>query len=382
MAYAEKRGETLTGFWYGEAFVKVKGGEPKRFRRRFNIKKDAEGYEVYVKLMGCEPPTLEGEGEGSGHTFAAVAQECKDAGGPKGKWKNGRDPSIVQRVDYCVRVIGHYDITKVTRKTLELIQKDLEKRPSLGKGKAAKLTQSTINRYLNAASAVLHYAVLSEYREAKPKAPLGHENGKLQGVVSFEQEDNILRTMRDSGHHKEAFCVRVLVETGLRESELLGNKRRGLPALRIDQITIGTEEDRTETGWITLDSDETKNNSARSVYIRPELARELLIFLRAKAVPDASRLLKCFKEAAKTCGYPANLVIHSLRHTRNTRLLKDGTDIKIRMKMLGHKSVAASLRYAHVDTSDQLKAAKKLESRRGDKAQECVVVPFVVPKSA
>lgn len=378
MSYAEKRDGALTGYWYGEALVKVKG-EPVRFRRRFAVKKDAEGYEVYVKLMGAEPPTMEGE-LSSGRTFAAVAQECKDAGGPKGYWKRNRDPSIIQRVDYAVRVIGHIDIANVTRKTFELITKSLENRPA--QGKKHKLSQSTINRYLNAASAVLNYAVLSDYIPAKPKVPLSEEHGKLQGTVSFSQEDTIINAMKAAGDVVEAFCVRVLVETGLREGELLGHPRLGVEPLRASQITIETDEDQDENGLITLESDEAKNNAARSVYIRADLARELLILIRTKRLPKAFRLLKRFKAAVKSCGYPSNIVIHSLRHTRNTRLMNDGTDIKIRMGMMGHKTVQANLRYAHVNTADQLKAAKKLEKRRGDVAPEGEVVQFTSKRSA
>jgi integrase len=374
MAYAEKRDGALTGYWYGEAYVKAK-----RFRRRFAVKKDAEGYEVYVKLMGTEPPTMEGEAT-SGRSFAQVAQECKDAGGPRGVWKRNRDPSIIQRVDYCVTILGHLDIINVTRKTFELVVKSLEKRPAMGK--KHKLAQSTINRYLNAASAVMNYATLSDYIPAKPKVPLAKERGKLQGILSDDQEANILETMKINGDVTEAFCVLVLVETGLREGELLGHPRLGQPPLRANQITFETDEDHNENGWITLDNDEVKNDAARSVYIRPELGRELQILIRAKRLPKAFRLLKRFKRAAKTCGYPANLVIHSLRHTRNTRLRKDGTDIKVRMKMIGHKTVQASMRYDHVDTEDQLKAAKKLEKGRGDKGKTAEIVPFASKRSA
>jgi hypothetical protein len=58
-------------------------------------------------------------------------------------------------------------------------------------------------------------------------------------------------------------------------------------------------------------------------------------------------------------------VIHSLRHSINTRMRKKGVDIKIRMKKLGHKSVKTSMRYDHVDDADQLEAAKKLQRRAG-----------------
>ena len=52
MPHAEKRDGKLTGFWYGEVDRRHKGGE--RFRRRFETKAKAEGYEAYVKATGEE----------------------------------------------------------------------------------------------------------------------------------------------------------------------------------------------------------------------------------------------------------------------------------------------------------------------------------------
>jgi hypothetical protein len=60
-----------------------------------------------------------------------------------------------------------------TRGVLEKITADLRKRPArcaLGE-KKHKLTNATINRYLNAASAVLTYAELHKLITNRPKAP-------------------------------------------------------------------------------------------------------------------------------------------------------------------------------------------------------------------
>lgn len=367
MAYAEKRDDVLTGWFYGEALVTPKGKPQERFRRRFDTLRAAQGYETYVRLMGEEPPTL--QPVGSGRTFREVAEDCKKAGGPRKKWKAGRDCSIIQRVDYCVGVLGDLDIADVTREKMELITESLEKRPPSASGKtrgpqagSEKLSAATINRYLNAAGAVLQFAVLNRIIPFKPAVPLLPEKQtrrKRAILHSYDQEDAILRVMEANGDHVEAVCVRVLVETGIRKSELLQ---------RLTPAQVVTEFDgEEEVGWLVLHEDQTKNNDARSVYIRPDLAREIRAIMASHALPSRDRLLNQFKSAAKACGYPENLVIHSLRHTRNTRLRKQGVDMKVRMQMLGHKSVQASMMYDHVDTDDQLKAAKKVEKSRGDR---------------
>jgi integrase len=362
MAYAEKRDDKLTGYWYGEALVK-----DKRFRRRFETKKLAEGYEVFVRLTGEEPPTIAGS-NASGRTFKQVAEECRDAGGPKGKWKRGRDRSTLQRLAWLIERLGHLDIADITTRVLEDdVVKRLERSPVK---KGIQMTAGTINRYLTVASAVLHFAFDRDYIVKRPKVPLQHEVNKARDVLtSFDQDEAILGVMEGRGEHVEATCVRVLVETGLREGELVYQLRR-------EQIEIETAEDQSENGWINLAGDQTKNIEARRVYIRPDLARELRAIMARGPLPNEARLLKCFKRACQTCGYSDNLVIHSLRHTRNTRLRKQGVDIKIRMTMLGHKTVTTSMRYDHIDTADQLEAAKKVENARGDRPQN--VGPGVV----
>jgi hypothetical protein len=87
MAYPEKRSGRLTGRWYGE--IQHKG---KRFRDVFDTKRDAEGYEAYVKATGYAPAGGDTAKHASGSTFREVALECKAAGGPRACWKNGFPP--------------------------------------------------------------------------------------------------------------------------------------------------------------------------------------------------------------------------------------------------------------------------------------------------
>jgi site-specific recombinase XerD len=83
-----------------------------------------------------------------------------------------------------------------------------------------------------------------------------------------------------------------------------------------------------------------------------DLALKIKAYIVAGSLPDGYQLLRHFKSACGRAGYTGNLVIHSLRHTRNTRLRKAGIDIKIRKDMLGHMSDEANHIYDHVDVQD------------------------------
>ena len=368
MAYPDKRNGKPTGSFVGEW---AKGGK----KRRFKTLKDAQTYEALCKALGHEPPQFTEDGtpiKANGEqTFAEVAAKCKAAGGPDGLWHEGRDRSVIQRLDHCVSVIGHYGISRVTRAVLEEITADLRKRPArcaLG-DKRHGLSNATINRYLNAASAVLTYAELHKIIAFRPKAPLLPENGRERAIMpTVGEEDVILKLMREAGHHVEALCVEVLLDTGLREGELLN--------LEPIQVTFETDQEGNENGWVNLYNDETKGKAARRVLIDAALGHKIKALIVSGGLPKAHQLLRRFKSAAKRAGYPANLVIHSLRHTLNTRMRQEGVDMKIRMKKLGHKSAATSMRYDHVTDADQLEAAKKLKRRAGKLPEVSEVVPF------
>lgn len=359
MASAEKRDGKLTGWWYGEKVLHKGKPDQKRFRRRFDTKKDAEGYEVYVGLTGTEPPGIaDNTTATTGRSFKMVAQECKEAGGPDGKWKRGKDPSVIQRLEYScgafdkpedMGVIGALDIAEVGPKAFKKVRESLEKRPAAA---GRKLSGSTINRYMSAISAVLTYAINEEYIEMRAKTPLKAEQNKQRDVLrSYEQEQAVLSWLTQQGHAIDAFLIEVLVTAGARRGEFF----------KLQPYQVLAEE-------IDFSPEQTKTDEARVVWIGEDRATRLRAIIAAGAMPNGFQLLRRFKAACKACGYKGNLVLHSLRHTRNTRLRKEGVDIKVRMQMLGQKSMVTSMRYDHVDTQDQLEAAKKVEKARGETA--------------
>jgi integrase len=376
MAYPEKRKgpdgkHYFTGSWVGEA-PKAMGK-----KRRFKTERDARDYETFCKLMGREPPTIEdGMQNGTGApTFAEVAQMAKDAGGPKGKWKAERDHSLMQRIDYCVGIIGTYEIQRVTRSVLKKITDSLER--AKAPGKSHQLNSNAVkNRYLSAASSILTFAVNEELIETKPKAPWLDEktDRKERDILQLGQEEVVLKLMREAGNELEALCVEVLIETGIRRGELY--------KLQPDQVAIEQVQDEDGTdvpvGVLFLRKKQTKNNKSRPVIFPAELAREIKALIASGSLPDGDRLLDTFKDACERAGYTGNLVLHSLRHTRNTLLHKAGVDQSQRKEMLGHMSDAANDIYTHRDLEDQLQAVKKLREYAGKRAKRAQQAPSQV----
>ena len=70
---------------------------------------------------------------------------------------------------------------------------------------------------------------------------------------------------------------------------------------------------------------------------------------------DGSRILstkKCYERLLEATGI-ANATIHTLRHTYASHLVMNEIDIRIVQELLGHQSIAMTMRYAHL--SDQFK---------------------------
>jgi integrase len=368
MAYAEKRDGKLTGVWIGEIYRK-----PKTFRRRFKTKKDAEGYELYVKLTGEEPPTLENTQSTGAPSFTEAVEMAKAMKGPRGVWDLTNDESLCQRLAFCQLHLGPYEVTQMGEETTDVLKGKLDK---LRKG-GRPIKDSTKNRYLTVMSAVLHCCEIKRWIPVKPTVRLYRETNALRAILANEAQDEvILRLIRDAGHPVAATCVEFLVETGLRRGELCGHGRRAKKPLQPAQITLEVDDETgEENGWVTLGGgmegiEQTKNNTSRRVYVRAALAKEMKAILLSGHLPTGDQLLDIFKSARDRAGYPSNLVIHSLRHTRNTRLSKVEPDIKNRMQILGQKTVSTNLRYTHVFDKDQLAVAKKLEQRAGDRAEK------------
>jgi integrase len=361
MAYADKRDGKHTGSFVGEW---PKGGK----KRRFKTLQDAKDYETFTKLMGREPPTIEDgqhQSPTGAPTFAQVTEMAKADRGPKGKWKSS-DHTLMQHLAYNCGIIGSYEIQRVTRSVLKKITDSLER--AKAPGKSHLLTNATKNRYLTAASGVLRYAVNEEIIETMPSVPWLPEKDqrKVRDILQWGQDDVVLKLMRDAGHEVEALCAEVLIWTGLRSGELL---RR----IRPEQITTEQVQDEDGTdvrvGVIWLGKGQTKNNHARSVVFPVDLAIEIRAHIAAGTLPSGDKLLDTFKEACDRAGYTGNLVIHSLRHTRNTRLRKSGAELKIRRDMLGHISDEANEIYDHTDLEDQLQVVKRLREYAGKRAK-------------
>jgi integrase len=355
MAWAEARNDKLTGRWMGRVRIERNGKKLEFGPKAFDTKAAAEFYETICKTTGQEPPQYAAEAKDV-KTFAQVADECIKAGGPRRKggvrkWKQGRDVAVVQRLQFIANLewFGNRPVTEVTEDTLEELREKLAVRPGY-QGRDG-LTPATLNRYMDAASAALTYALQCKIIGTKPQAPKYDEDNEKIVWFSEPEEQAIVNYMLAQGWSHDALAVRALSETGVRWGEF-----------------ESLEPGQVDEGWLRLWR--TKTNRPRSAPISKATGRSLRALLATGYVYKYDTFQQRLYEARDKCGQSPDKTIHALRHTTAVRLLQQGTDIRIIQKYLGHKSLRTTERYAHVFDDQLHDAHKKLVGNGASLAPE------------
>jgi integrase len=355
MSYLETRSGRKTGWWYGEVEVRI-GSTDHRFRKRFQTKGEADGYEAYVRATGKEPPGSTSAPVGTFRTYAAKWLERNPTWGAK-------DPSSHQRLTWVVDQLGDMDIAAVTTAVMEdRIVDRLRKLP--GKASGARLSNRTINRYLDPAANVLRMAHQRGDLSAMPHVPRVEDKGSDRvHTLSDDLEMAVCAWIEAHRDPRVAFVIRVFCETGMRRGELW--------KLAPEQI-----ETDTENGWITLHPEQTKTEATRVVTLPVDMATKLRAMIATSSLPNQWQTYSVFKEAVAACGGAPELTLHSLRHTRATRLVEAGVESLIVAQLLGHKTLQTTKRYTHPKLPALAEAAKKVHQRRGEIEQRGEVIEF------
>lgn len=243
-------------------------------------------------------------------------------------WKGlAYERTAFRSVEEFIEIVGDLPLSQVTTITMDDYLDSLDVAPA------------TINRKLTNIHSVLKYALEREWIQKIPKMSWQREEAGRVRWLSPEEETQMFGLLRMWGETDIAHFLAVLIETGMRRGELL----TATPA----QI---------DGQWLRLWK--TKTKTARSVPLSPRALEALKAGMPWNL--DKSRLRTVWDKlrVSMKMEQDDDFVLHMLRHTAATRVLKKTKNLVTTQRLLGHASIKTTVRYAHLSDDDLLAAVQ------------------------
>jgi integrase/recombinase XerC len=126
---------------------------------------------------------------------------------------------------------------------------------------------------------------------------------------------------------------------------------------------------RDQPGYVTVRAGDAKNSKRRTVDFTPRARKALegiagrtgRVFRNADGEPLYHTWLdQQHADVRGRLGFPAEFVLHSLRHTFGTRLGASGADVRTIMDLMGHASLSVAQKYVHPSTEANRRAIERM----------------------
>ncbi len=284
----------------------------------------------------------------------------------------GRDPSRLQRLSAWQTMIGEFTLEQIDSDMLQAGRAELQTEPPLvfvgqdhlgqdifkAKGHRTKRTTATVNRYMQAISAVFTW-VIEQRRCPKgwvhPCRGIRRLEDATQRVrfLDAAERTRLFESVKASQYPRLHALTLMAMKTGARRGELL--------ALTWRDIDL-------QTGIASLGR--TKNGDRRTLVLLPDVIAALEPFkstdlerfvfgsVRSKYLVPTS-IDSAWRDAI-TRAKIRNFKFHDLRHCCASYMAQAGVPLNTIAEVLGHRKLDMTRRYAHLTT--QTKASAMLSS--------------------
>lgn len=233
-------------------------------------------------------------------------------------------------------------LTQITTETIDSLVETLQ-----GQGNS----NGTINRKLAALSRMLTIAQQRGKLDRLPHIQRKVESECRIRFLSQDEEAAALHVLRQWGKEEHAEAVVVLIDTGIRPSELWRMESRD-----VDRQVINI--------W------KTKNHRARSVPMTNRvieiLRRRVQRFPRGPLFAYSNYWMEQVWDKMKAhmgLSTDTQFLVYALRHTCVSRLVQRGVPLKVVQDWAGHKIITTTMRYAHLCPTSLLSAVHVLNQQ-------------------
>jgi integrase len=236
--------------------------------------------------------------------------------------------TAITNVESFIKVVGDLPLKDVKTIHIDAFVDSME----------GVLKDATINRKLTNVHSVLKYANDRDWIVKMPKVTWRSEDNSRVRWISQKEEETMLALLEQWGEHEIARFVTVLLDTGMRRGELLNLKEKDV-----------------DGDWIRLWTSKTKG--ARSI---PLSERAKAALSQGTFEIKLGELRAVWSKLKHEMGLDADddFVLHTLRHTAATRTLAKTKNVVVVQRLLGHKNVQTTLRYAHLSDEELLSAVR------------------------
>ena len=232
-------------------------------------------------------------------------------------------------------------------------------------------------RRLSSRSQARHLAALRTFHEFLQREGLSKKNPaedldtpkfprKLPVYLTLPEVESLLTApdVKTAPGARDLAMLELLYATGLRVSELL---RLSINDVNLDAGYViafgkGSKERLVPIGQKAIESVSAYLAGPRATLLKGRKARALFVTPRGGGFSRMG-FWKLLRRYALKAGIKKRLSPHKLRHSFATHLLERGADLRMVQAMLGHKDLATTQVYTHVEKS-RLKAVYKAHHPR------------------
>ena len=292
-------------------------------------------------------------------------------------------PSSYDRVEISCRhqIFNHLGRTRLDRLSPAQIQAVLNEL-------SEQRSFSTVKKAYNNLNSCLELAVQRGDLQRNPLRTVVLPKNKKCYDISSYTKDQIQKIVAEATscfkngnyRYRYGWAIVLLLNTGMRVGELLYLKWKDVD---LDQRYIHVHGDvsviktRSETGssYAVIEQDTPKTAKSDRYISLNGRAYEALIKLKAligdsvrvistrnASIPTPRKIHLTMRHILDRCGIEgAKDIVHALRHTFATELIRQGTDIKVVSELLGHSDVSTTIRiYYHTIEAQRHAAMEKL----------------------
>jgi integrase len=246
-------------------------------------------------------------------------------------------------------------LDEITPSELERIRTERLRVTTAEDGTERSVTSATANREFAFLRRVFNVAIRDDKAGSNPVSKLKalrEPSGRTRYLTDNEEE----RLMKALPTDEDRARVTVLLHTGFRRGELLGLRWRDVD-LKGGVLTIPKAKNG-EARHVPLTS------TVRTILShRPRaLDASTLVFPNSEGHGDL-RWAKKIVPAAIRAAQIEDFRFHDLWHTFASRLAMEGVDLMTIRELMGHKTMAMTLRYSHLSPGHRRTAIERLVTR-------------------